>query len=381
MAQTAEERDRLRESVRRFLREKVSPLIGPAEAAHRFPHELLPQLAEFGFLGGMLSEADGGFGLDHTSWLMLMEEAGYCWLSLRSMININSGMASRLAAQGTAEQKSRFLAPLLAGKRHSFSAFTEPEVGSNMAAIQARAVRQGDHYVMNGRKLWITNGAHGDFGIVVARTFSSDCDGKLSMFLVERGVTAFESRPLHTMVLRATGTAELLFDDAIVPRANLIGREGDAFSHVMGGMDLARLNIAAGAIGAAQAALDLSVEHAKTRKQFGRTIGEFQLVQKHIVDMAVRVTAARALCREAAAVFAAGQSARMLCSIAKIFCTEAAHEVANAAMQVHGGIGYSDDFPIERIFRDTRGGMIPEGTTEIQTLIVGREILGMSAFA
>ncbi|OGB26727.1 MAG: acyl-CoA dehydrogenase, partial [Burkholderiales bacterium RIFCSPHIGHO2_02_FULL_66_10] len=258
-------------------------------------------------------------------------------------------------------------------------AISEPGTGSNIAQVQTRADLQGDHYVLNGRKLWITNGVFGDFGIVVARTFSPDCDGQLSTFLVERDVSPYEVRPVDTMVLRSTGTAELNFDNVKVPRENLLGEEGTALKKMLKGLDGARVNIAMGAVGAAQAALDLSIDHARTRTQFGRPIGSFQLVQKLIVDMTVRVEAARALGLRAAAALDSGRDVRTAASIAKLYATEAAHEVASMALQVHGGLGYATDYPIERIFRDTRGGTIPEGTTEVQTLIVGREILGMSA--
>ncbi len=369
----------LRENIRRFMRENVAPVIRQHEGDRSFPFEVLKGLRDFGYIGGMLTEADGGLEIDYPTWAMMMEEAGYTWMSLRTILNITNGAIKRLAALGTPEQKSRFLTPLMNGERRPFMGITEPDTGSNVAGIQTRAELRGDHYVLNGRKLWITNGAFADFGIVVARTFSPDCDGRLSLFLVERAVSPYEVRALDTMVLRCTGTAELGFQDVKIPRENLLGEEGQAFSKVLSGLDPARLNIAMGAVGAAQAALDLSVEYAKTRKQFGQVIGSFQLIQKHIVDMTVRVHAARALGYRAAYALQSGAPARMECSIAKLYATETAHEVASMALQVHGGLGYSADYPIERIFRDTRGGMIPEGTTEIQTLIVGREILGMSA--
>lgn len=320
-------------------------------------------------------------GLDQLSWAMLMEEAGYTWLSLRTMLNITNGAIHKIAAEGTPEQKQRFLAPLLASRRRCFTAISEPGTGSNIAQIQTRADLVGDHYLLNGRKLWISNGAFADFGIVVARTFSPDCQGQLSTFLVEREVSPYDMRRVETMVLRSTGTAELGFANVKVPRANLLGAEGSALKRMLTGLDGARLNIAMGAVGAAQAALDLSIDYARSRSQFGKPIGSFQLVQKLIVDMTVRVKAARALGLRAAAALDARQNARRACSIAKLYATEAAHEVASMALQVHGGLGYASDYPIERIFRDTRGGTIPEGTTEIQTLIVGREILGLSAIA
>lgn len=376
------DKELLRDSVRRFMKSEVAPLVARHDVEKSFPFELLKELAQFGYIGGRLPEAEGGLGLDQLTWAMLMEEAGYTWLSLRTMLNITNGPIHKLATEGTAAQKARFLEPLLASERRVFTAISEPGTGSNIAQIQTRADLRGDHYVLNGRKLWITNGAFADFGIVVARTFSDDCQGQLSTFIVEREVSPFESRRVDTMVLRSTGTAELSFDNVKVPRENLLGEEGSALKRMLVGLDSARVNIAMGAVGAARAALELSVEHARTRTQFGKPIGSFQLVQKLIVDMTVRVEAARALALRAAAALDQEQAdARMACSIAKLYATEAAHEVASMALQVHGGLGYSTDYPIERIFRDTRGGTIPEGTTEMQTLIVGREILGMSAIA
>jgi alkylation response protein AidB-like acyl-CoA dehydrogenase len=372
----------LRDSIRRFMKTEVAPLVAKHDVEKTFPFELMKELAQFGYIGGRLSEAEGGMGLDQLTWAMLMEEAGYTWLSLRTILNITNGPIHKLATEGTAAQKERFLKPLLASDRSVFTAISEPGTGSNIAQVQTRADLQGDHYVLNGRKLWITNGAFADFGIVVARTFSPDCQGQLSTFLVEREVSPFESRRVDTMVLRSTGTAELSFDNVKVPRENLLGEEGSALKRMLVGLDAARVNIAMGAVGAARSALELSIDYARTRTQFGKPIGSFQLVQKLIVDMTVRVEAARALALRAASALDANQSdARMACSIAKLYATEAAHEVASMALQVHGGLGYSTDYPIERIFRDTRGGTIPEGTTEVQTLIVGREILGMSAIA
>ncbi len=375
------EQTALRDSIRRFMKAEVTPLIQQHEAARTFPFELMPKLAQFGYLGGMLPEADGGMGLDHPTWAMMMEELGYAWLSLRTMVNITNGSVNRLASHGTPEQKKKWLAPVLRGELKVCTGLTEPNTGSNIAGIQTRAELQGDHWVINGRKLWITNGANADVAMIVARTYSPTCDGALSAFVVERAASPYEVRKLDTMVLRCTGTAELGFDNVKIPKDNLVGPEGKALAGTLKGLDTARLNIAMGAVGAAQCALDLSIDYVKTRKQFGRLIGSFQLIQKHIVDMTVRVEAARALGMRAAGALQNGQDVRQACSIAKLYATESAHEVASMALQVHGGLGYSEDYPIERIFRDTRGGMIPEGTTEIQTLIVGREILGLNAIA
>ena len=375
------DQEMLRDSIRRYMKSEVAPLVSKHDVEKTFPFEVLKGLSQFGYIGGRLPEDQGGMGMDQMTWAMLMEEAGYTWLSLRTMLNITNGSIQKIAAEGTLEQKERFLKPLLACERRCCTAISEPSTGSNIAQIQTRADLVDDHYVLNGRKLWITNGAFADFVIVVARTFSPDCQGQLSTFLVERDVSPYEVRRVDTMVLRSTGTAELNFDNVKVPRANLIGGEGSALKRMLTGLDGARVNIAMGAVGAAQAALDLSIDYARTRTQFGKPIGSFQLVQKLIVDMTIRVEAARALGLRAAASLDSQKDARMACSIAKLYATEAAHEVASMALQVHGGLGYSTDYPIERIFRDTRGGTIPEGTTEVQTLIVGREILGISALA
>ncbi|CAM4329277.1 acyl-CoA dehydrogenase family protein [Bordetella muralis] len=375
------EQQSLKDNIRRFMVKEVVPLISSHEKTRTFPFELMPQLAELGYLGGTLPESEGGHGIDMPTWAMMMEELGYHWLSLRTMVNITNGSIKRIATHGSPAQKEKYLKPVLAGKLKVCTGLTEPDTGSNIAGIQTRADLVDGQWVLNGRKLWITNGYNADVAMIVARTFSPDCDGKLSTFIVERTHANYDVRKLETMVLRCTGTAELGFNDVRIPKENLVGAEGSALSGTLKGLDAARLNIAMGAVGAAQSALDLSTEYVKQRKQFGKLIGSFQLIQKHIVDMTVRVEAARALGMRAAHALEAGKDVRQACSIAKLYATEAAHEVANMALQVHGGLGYSEDYPIERIFRDTRGGMIPEGTTEIQTLIAGREILGINAIA
>ncbi|GFN28482.1 acyl-CoA dehydrogenase family protein [Achromobacter denitrificans] len=375
------EQQELQHSIRRFMQSEVAPIVAQHEKARTFPFELMPRLAALGYLGGNLPESEGGHGIDMPTWAMMMEELGYHWLSLRTIVNITNGSIKRLAAHGTPAQKEKYLKPLMGGRLKACTGLTEPNTGSNIAGIQTRADLVGDEWVINGRKLWITNGCDADFAMVVARTFSPNCEGKLSTFIVERAVANYDVRKLDTMVLRCSGTAELGFSDVRIPRENLVGVEGAALAGTLKGLDAARLNIAMGAVGAAQAALDMSIDHARQREQFGRPIGSFQLVQKHIVDMTVRVEAARALGMRAAHALEAGKDVRQACSIAKLYATEAAHEVASMALQVHGGLGYSEEYPIERIFRDTRGGMIPEGTTEIQTLIAGREILGMNAIS
>jgi acyl-CoA dehydrogenase len=371
----------LRDNVRRYLKERVAPHIQKSEAEKRFPFEVMTGLADFGYFGGYLPEQVGGLDLDYRTWAVLMEEAGYCWMSLRVLLSGLNIVAGIINTCGSSTQKERFMRPLLCNERKTFVSISEPGVGSNVAEIKTRADKRGDRYVLNGSKLWITNGMFADFGIVVARTFSDTCDGGLSLFLVEKAQTTFDYRPVETMFVRSTGTAAFTFENAEVPATNLLGKEGEGLKQILIGLNFGRLNVAMGAVGAAQCALDLSIDYARTRTQFGRPIASFQLVQKHIVDMTMKTQAARALGYRAAYAMQAGEASRSECSIAKLYATEAAHQVANLALQVHGGMGYATEYPIERIFRDTRGGMIPEGTTEIQTLIIGREILGISALA
>jgi len=375
------EQEMLKSSVRRFMERRVAPIIADHEQREEFAWDLLPELAEFGYIGGLLPEAMGGYGMSYTDYALLMEEAGYQWMALRGTLNTINIVASILGKWGSEAQKETYLRPLLAGKRRVFVAITEPNHGSNVAGLETRAEARGGAWVLNGSKLWITNGLWGEFGIVVAKTYSDTCQGGISLFLIDRQQSSYTAERIKTMVARATGTSALTFADTVVPHENLIGREGEGLKMILTGLNFGRLSVAMGAVGAGQAALDLATAYVKTRQQFGRPIGSFQLVQKHIVDMTVRVEAARMLGYRAAWALDAGLPARQECSIAKLYATEAAHEVADMALQVHGGMGYSTDYPIERIFRDTRGSVIPEGTSEIQTLIVGREILGISAIA
>jgi alkylation response protein AidB-like acyl-CoA dehydrogenase len=288
--------------------------------------------------------------------------------------------ALMLAKLGTPAQQARWLAPLLAGRIKVWVGITEPDHGSDVASMRTRATRRGDDWVIDGRKLWITNGAIGDLGILMARAVGEDgAPGGITAFLVDPTESRFEARRVHTMVLKATVTSELTFDGTVVPGANVLGGVGEGLRNILVTLGFGRLSVAAGAVGAMRRAYELAHAYALSRTQFGAPIGGFQLVQQMIVEMHLRLESSRQMLRRAARALDAGRAGRLECSTAKLYCTRAAHEVANLALQVHGGIGYSEDLPIERIFRDTRGAIIPEGTSEIQTLIIGRELLGLSA--
>jgi len=377
------EQQLLRENVARFFEREVTPTVAGFEQRGEFDWTLPARLKEFGYLGGFLPEAEGGYGMSSMDYTVLMEEAGYCWHSLRAILNTMNMAILLLARLGTPEQKERYLKPLMDGKLKVWVGITEPDHGSDVAGMETRARLEGKHYVVNGSKLWITNGAIGDIGILMAKV-PADKEGAphgITAFIVDREQTQYGARRVKTMILHSTVTSELSFSDAKVPAANVLGKVGDGLKNILQALSFGRLSVAAGAVGASQAAFDLSVDYAKTRKQFGAPIGSYQLIQRMVVEMRLRTDASRQLVRRAARAVDRGLPGRLECSIAKLYAAQAAHEVADFALQVHGGMGYSEDYPIERIFRDTRGAIIPEGTTEIQTLIIGRELLGMSAFS
>ena len=372
----------LRESVARLFANEVAPTVSAFEKRGEFDWTLPARLREFGFLGGFLSEEQGGYGMSHLDYALLMEEAGYCWHSLRATLNTMNMAILLLAKLGSPLQREHYLNPLMQGQLRVWVGITEPNHGSNVAGMETTAVREGDEWVINGTKQWITNGAIGELGILMARVVSSDATQPtgITAFLVDAREAVFEKKRLHTMILKSTTTSELHFDGMRLAAHQVLGEVGQGLKSILLALSFGRLSVAAGAVGAAQCALDLSLEYARTRQQFGVPIGSFQLIQKLIVDRQVRTQAARQLTRHAARCVDRGHAARMECSVAKMYAAQAAHEVADMALQVHGGMGYSEDYPIERIFRDTRGAIIPEGTTEIQTLIIGRELLGISAF-
>ncbi len=376
------EQSLLRDTVAQFMANEVSPTVGDFEKRCEFDWTLPARLREFGYIGGFLPESEGGYGMNHMDFAVLMEEAGYCWHSLRAILNTMNMAALLLARLGTPEQKERYLRPLMNGQLRVWVGITEPNHGSNVAGLETKAALVGDSWVINGSKLWITNGAISEMGILMAKVAPTEAGGPhgITAFIVDSNQTDFIKKRVHTMVLQATTTSELTFDNARVPAGNVLGGVGQGLKNILLALSFGRLSVSAGAVGAAQAALDLSIDYAKTRQQFGAPIGSYQLIQKMIVDMRVRTDASRQLVRRAARTLDRGNSGRMECSIAKLYSAQAAHEVADMALQVHGAMGYSRDYPIERIYRDTRGAIIPEGTTEIQTLIIGRELLGLSAF-
>lgn len=369
----------LRTAVRGYLDRHVAPLVEQHEAARTFPWEILPGLREFGYIGGLVDPADGGDGISFTALAILMEEAGRCWGSLRTTVNVMTIVPYVLAQTCEEDQKKRFLRRLLDVSSRAWIAITESEAGSDAGAMRTRAVREGDRYRINGRKLYITNGASNDIGVVLASTDPEQGARGISAFLVDAAESPYEAIEMRHMSVRATNNCELIFDDVEVPAANLIGAEGDGLRVAMRAINVGRMNMAMGAVGIAEAALEIASAHVKERRQFGRPLAGFQLVQRLIVEAATQIEAARRLALHAAATLDGGGQGRMECSMAKLFCAEACNLAVTNAMQACGGAGLMEEMQIERMYRDVREASIPEGTSELQILNIGKELLGVSA--
>jgi acyl-CoA dehydrogenase len=355
-------------------------LVEDSERRRRFPVEIIPGLLDVGFIRGPISPDDGGLGLTHLEAALLMEEAGRAWGSIRTTANILTLVAELLSHFGSAEQKQRFLAPLLRGERFGWFAITEPEAGSDAAALSTRAVRRADgSYRLTGRKSWITNASYGDFGIVLA-TMDQELGARgITMFLVERDGSAYRVTERPHMPVRAVSCCDVELDGVVVPAGNVLGEIGRGLSQAMRAVNGGRLNVSAGCVGLAQAALEAATAHAQQRVQFGRSLAGFQLIQQLVVDMATRTHAARQVYQAAARRLDAGLDARVECSMSKYHCAEAVSAVATSAVQVFGASGLIEGNVAERIFRDAREATIPEGTTQMQILQIGKALLGVSA--
>ncbi|MBU2550633.1 MAG: acyl-CoA dehydrogenase family protein [Proteobacteria bacterium] len=379
-----EEQRMLQDTVRRYLNDKIAPLAdeydrkGPLTKAdaHRFLKELKP----FGYVGTLVPEDLGGPGLTHIDWALLHEPLRGAWAGLGGTVGITSAGTYGVSHFENTALRDRILPGLLDGDKIICTAITEPNVGSDARNIETRAVLDGDHYVLNGTKMWISNGTIADYVTVVATTDRSKGAGGVMHLLVERDVSPFESREIHKMGVRSFPTAELIFDDCRVPRENVVREPGQGLKQTLTGLTFARANAAIASVGIAQAALDVAVRYAKERVQFGKPIGQHQLVQEMFADMAADIDAARLLAWRAFYLMDQGHVCFKESSIAKAFATEMAVRATSNALQIHGAYGLSEEYQVERFFRDARCYTIPDGTTQIQKLIIGREILGMSAF-
>jgi len=375
-----EEQKILQDTVKKFMDNEVAPIVEECEKKKEMPRDLIKKLIPLGYVGALVPPEYGGLGLDYISLGILMEEAGRTWGALRIMANGPLNLIPyTICVNGTEEQKKRFIPSLLSADKTAFLAITEPNVGSDASGVETRADLKNDHYLLNGTKMWVTNGSTADIGIVFASLDKSKGPKGITAFIVDKEETPYSATDIEKMFGHAMVASELVFEDARVPKENMFGPEGQGLKIALTTLNEGRHNVAMGSVGIAQACINASVKYAKERKQFGKPIGSFQLVQKLIVEMVADTMASRLLGYQAAKCLDTGGRCDRYCSVAKLFACEAAFKTASNALQVHGGYGYSKEFPIERYFRDARGAMIPEGTTEIQTLIIGRDVLGISA--
>jgi acyl-CoA dehydrogenase len=360
--------------------DEIAPLLPAAERDRVLPVEIIPGLLDVGFVRGAIGVRDGGLGLSHLQAALLMEEAGRCWASIRTTASILSLVAELLSVAGSAEQKRRFLQPLLAGQRLGWFAVTEPEAGSDAASLATMAERlPTGSYRLTGRKAYITNASYADFGIVLATVDPGLGARGITAFLVEHGAGGYRVMARPQLPVRAASCCDVVLDGVVVPAGNVLGDVGRGLSLAMRAINGGRLNVSAGCTGIAQAALEAASAHAVSRSQFGKPLAGFQLVQQLIADIAVQTNAARQVYQSAARLLDNGADARVECSMSKYFCSEAANQVATRAVQVFGAAGLMEGNVAERLFRDAREATIPEGTSQMQVLQIGKALLGVSA--
>jgi alkylation response protein AidB-like acyl-CoA dehydrogenase len=364
---------------RQFAQEEVAPLARQADESGEFPIHLVRRMGELGFLGGAIEAAYGGSGMDYLSYTLISEELGRVDAAVRGFLAVHGSLVSLCIRDwGTEEQKRQWLPGLAAGALIGCYCLTEPDAGSDAASLESSARESGEGYVLNGQKVWITNGGIADLALVFATTDRSLRHGGICAFLVPTGTPGFERgrMPGRELGHRGADHAQITLRDCRVPRSALLGRPGEGFKVAMSALDHGRLSVAAGAVGIGQACLDASVAFARGRRQFGRRIGDFQMIQAAIADMAAEIEAARLLVYRAAWLKGRGRPTTRESSIAKLYATEAAARAASQAVLIHGGRGYSNEYPVERYYRDIKGLEIYEGTSHVQRIVIARDVIG-----
>ncbi|MEF3116089.1 acyl-CoA dehydrogenase family protein [Streptomyces chrestomyceticus] len=378
----SEEQAAARQLAEDFVDREITPHAAAWDRAERVDRGIVKKLGEVGFLGLTVPEEYGGSGGDHLTYALVTEELGRGDSAVRGIVSVSLGLVAKtVAAWGSEEQKRRWLPPLTSGEAVGCFGLTEPGTGSDAGNLTTRAVRDGDSYVVNGSKMFITNGTWADVVLLFARTGGAPGHKGVSAFLVPTDTPGLERREIHGKLgLRGQATAELVLQDVRVPADALLAPEGKGFSVAMSALAKGRMSVAAGCVGIARAALDAAVGHATEREQFGRTIAHHQLVQELLTDIAVDVDAARLLTWRVADLIDRGEPFATEASKAKLFASEAAVRAANNALQVFGGYGYIDEYPVGKLLRDARVMTLYEGTSQIQKLVIGRALTGVSAF-
>lgn len=364
---------------RAFARDEVAPRAREADETRHFDRDLVTRMGALGLLGALVPAEYGGSAMDALSYVLVSEELGWADSSARGFLTVHAGLVSRFIAEwATPAQKAEYLPRLTSGEWIGCYCLTEAEAGSDAASIRTTATRDGDDWTLYGEKIWITNGNVADLAIVMATRDPTERHKSICAFLVPTSAPGIIRTPMPGVELghRASDHAHITLDNVRVPSAQMLGEPGHGFKMAMSALDRGRLGVAAGAVGVGQACLDACVSFARQRRQFGQRIGDFQMIQATIADMAADVQAARMLVYQAAWALDQGQSVTRATSIAKLFATEAAARAAGEAVLLHGNRGYSSEYPVERYYRDIKGLQIYEGTSHIQRVIIARDLLG-----
>jgi butyryl-CoA dehydrogenase len=377
----SDEQRLISESAREFADREIVPRVRDNDRAARFDRELARKLGEVGYLGAPVAEEYGGRGLDYLGYGLIVEQVGRADSSARTVVSVQTSLVcGSIERWGSEQQKREWLPRLCSGESLGCFALTEPDTGSDAASLRTRATRSDGGWSISGQKMWISLGNYADLALVFAQTDPERKHRGLGCFLVPTAGDGFTTQEIHGKLgLRASDTAEISLDQVEVPDEALLGEIGDGFKVAMSALDNGRYSVAAGCVGICDGCVDASVSYAKERRQFGVPLARFQLVQEMIAEMIVKRDAARMLVWRAGMLKDAGKPNTTETSIAKLYATEAAVECANAAIQVHGGAGYVDEFPVERYLRDSRVTTLYEGTSQIQKLIIGRAATGINA--
>ena len=373
----SDEARQILEAIDRWLVREVEPHVMQLEHDDIWPAQMVAQMQELGLFGATISPEYGGLGLSAELYGRIVARISEVWMSLTGIFNSHLMMALLVERYGSAALKEKFLPKFASGAIRGGLALTEPNAGTDLQAIRTRAVRAGDAYILNGTKTWISNGIQGSCFAVLVKT-DPEAEPRhrgMSMFLCEKGTGFSASKKLEKIGYKGIDSAELVFDDYRVPAGNLIGEEGRGFHQAVGGLELGRINVASRGVGIAAAALSEAVKYSQQRHTFGKPICEHQAIQLKIGEMATRVEAARLLVKNAAQIYDRGERCDMEAGMAKYFATEAAFENAHEAMRIHGGYGYSKEFPVERLYRDAPLLCIGEGTNEMQRMIIAKQVI------
>jgi butyryl-CoA dehydrogenase len=372
-----EEQKMLQKTVREFAESEVKPLAKELDETGRFPRQTFQKAAELGLTGIAFPEGEGGAGFDHIAYSIVIEEISRCCASTGVILSVqNSLYCDPIHRFGTEEQKRKFLLPFARGEKIGCYALTEPQAGSNAAALQTKGVKKGDMYIINGTKAWITNGGAADAAIAYVNTDPVKGEKGITAMVIEKGTPGFKvGKEEKKLGINATACCELIFTDCEVPAANRIGNEGEGYKVALSTLDGGRIGIAAQATGIAQGAFEAALAWSQQRMAFGHPISQFQAIQFMLADMSTEIDAARLLVRKAAWKQDNGARFSMDAAIAKLFASEMATRVTHKAIQIHGGYGYSREYPVERAYRDARITEIYEGTSEIQRLVISSWVL------